>query len=545
MPTHQLTTELEVSGMTCGNCARHVTEAIQSVPGVHSATVSLDSRSASVRWAADGSHDAVAVIEAIEKEGYRAKVVEAREHRPDEHALAGWHINLVIAVLGTVPLVIGEWVFGLGMMRWFNWFSFALAGIVQVFAGAQFYRGAWNQLKVRSANMDTLVALGSTTAFAYSVWALFTGYSGHLYFMEAAAIITLISVGHWIESRVTVRASDALRKLLNLAPQTARRLSFPGSSQCENSQKSVAHIELGNRHTNSGAGISPVSSYSHGRDARATTQIREEAPFSGECASQQALASATEQEVPVTDLNVGDLIALRPGDAVPTDGKVVDGISAVDESMLTGESAPVDKIVDSQLYAGTANLNGRLIMRVTATGEETALAHIIASVQRAQNSRANIQRIGDRVSGVFVPVIVSIAIAAGLWWGLAPESISRVHGWLAQFLWHAQPPLGIAAGFIIAAAVLIIACPCAMGLATPAAIMAGSNAAASRGILVRDGVALEKAGKITAVIFDKTGTLTEGRPKVVARLMFSIAPELERIGIENLARPWRPYQVIR
>src|SRR6185437_15863931 len=188
---------------------------------------------------ADGSRNPAAVVEAIEKEGYGAKVVEAHDHDAAHHALAGWEINLVIAVLGTVPLMIGEWVFGLGMtgdvlyadnMAWFRWFSFALATIVQIFAGAQFYRGAWSQLKIGSSNMDTLVALGSTTAYGFSVWALFSGYKTHLYFMEAASIITLISVGHWIESRVTVRASDALKKLLNLAPQTARRLSGTGVS---------------------------------------------------------------------------------------------------------------------------------------------------------------------------------------------------------------------------------------------------------------------------------------------------------------------------
>jgi Cu+-exporting ATPase len=465
---NNLATELSVTGMTCGNCARHVTEAIQSVPGVRSATVSLDSRSASVRWTPGGEHDVVALLQAIEKEGYRAKVIEAHEHEHGEHELAGWQMNLVIAVLGTAPLMVGEWVFNLGMMPWFHWFSFVLASIVQVFAGGQFYRGAWNQLKIRSSNMDTLVALGSTTAFAYSVWALFSGYGGHLYFMEAASIITLVSVGHWIESRVSVRASDALRKLLNLAPETARRL---------------------------------VS-----RSSR-----REEAPIF----DQSFTSAPTEEVVPVAELQIGDLVALRPGDRVPTDGKVVEGNSAVDEAMLTGESAPVDKASGSELYAGTVNLNGRLVLRVTATGEETALAHIIASVQRAQTSRANIQRLGDRVSGVFVPVVVSIAIAAGLWWGLAPESATRVHDWLGQFLWHAHP-VGAAAGFIIAASVLIIACPCAMGLATPAAIMAGSNAAARRGILVRDGVALEKAGRITAVVFDKTGTLTFGKPEVAA-----------------------------
>ncbi len=194
-------------------------------------------------------------------------------------------------------------------------------------------------------------------------------------------------------------------------------------------------------------------------------------------------------------MKIGDRVALRPGDRVPVDGVVVDGESAVDEAMLTGESVPADKKTGGELFAGTVNLNGRLVMRVTATGEETALAHVIAAVQRAQTSRADIQRLGDRVSSVFVPVIVAIAITAGIIWAI-----------------HSGPEKA----FIIAAGVLIVACPCAMGLATPAAIMAGANAAARRGILIRDGVALEKAGKITAVIFDKTGTLTMGKPEVAA-----------------------------
>ncbi|NMD36867.1 MAG: heavy metal translocating P-type ATPase, partial [Planctomycetes bacterium] len=176
----------------------------------------------------------------------------------------------------------------------------------------------------------------------------------------------------------------------------------------------------------------------------------------------------------------------------------------------TGEAAPVDKAAGSKLYAGTVNLNGRLVVRVTATGEATALAHIIAAVQRAQTSRADIQRLADRVSNVFVPVVVAVAVGAGLWWGLAPESARATQAWLGQWLWPAQATAGVAAAFIVAAAVLIIACPCAMGLATPAAIMAGANAAAQRGILIRDGVALEKAGNVTAIVLDKTGTLTTG-----------------------------------
>jgi Cu+-exporting ATPase len=465
--------------MTCSNCARHVTEAIQSVPGVRNANVSLESRSASIRWAEGAQKNNSAVIEAIKKAGYNAKPAEVHAHDHAEKKSGGWQITLWIGVLGTVPLMIGEWGFHLGGVNWFRWFSFALATVVQIFAGAQFYRGAWNQLKIRSSNMDTLVALGSTTAFVFSAWVLFTGQNGHLYFMEAAAIITLISAGHWIEARVSARASSALRALLNLAPQTARRIQKSETG----SQKPEKPFDL------------------------------KTAEFSKPATGNQQ--SAIEEEIPVAQLKIGDLIALRPGDRVPTDGEVVEGESAVDEAMLTGESVPVDKSAGKKVFAGTVNVNGRLVARVTETGDETALAHIIAAVQRAQNSRAEIQRIGDRVSNVFVPVVVGIALLAALFWGFAPGAAHALHHSLAGiFPWHTpafESP--IAAAFIIAAAVLIIACPCAMGLATPAAIMAGANAAARRGILIRDGVALEKAGTITAVLFDKTGTITTGKPE--------------------------------
>ena len=205
--------------------------------------------------------------------------------------------------------------------------------------------------------------------------------------------------------------------------------------------------------------------------------------------------------------------------------------------MLTGESLPVEKIPGANVFAGTANINGRLTVRVTATGDSTALAHIIAAVERAQNSRADIQRIGDRVSSVFVPVVVMIALLAGLAWTFEQELMLKIFSSLDPQLWPTHPPTGPGAGFIIAAAVLIVACPCAMGLATPAAIMAAANAAARRGILIRDGVALEKAGKITAIVFDKTGTLTEGCPKVVASRWFQIElpDDLRGFKIEELA----------
>ena len=441
-------TELAVSGMSCHNCVRHVTQALQGVAGVRAVSVSLEAGRASVRWIDEAEPDIGALVQAVAAEGFTAKPAGPADL---EEMISGWGLNLAVGLPVTALLMLGEWALNLGMVPWFRWAAFGLAGVVQVVAGARFYRGAWSQLKAGNSNMDTLVALGSTTAFAYSVWALLSGQTGHLYFMEAAAIISLISLGHWVESRVSARASSALRQLLDLAPAIARRQQADGK----------------------------------------------------------------ETEVRVADLHPEDRVVLRPGDRVPTDGTVIEGCSVTSESMLTGESAPVDKAVGSQLYAGTVNLNGRLVMRVTATGDATALAHIIAAVARAQNSRAGIQRLGDRVSSVFVPLVVTVALAAGLWWGLAPGSAAAAHAWLARFLWVVSPPAGLAAGFIIAAGVLIIACPCAMGLATPAAIMAGSNAAAQRGILIRDGVALEKAGEVTAVVFDKTGTLTAGKPGVV------------------------------
>ena len=501
------TTELLVDGMTCNNCARHVTEAIQGTPGVRSAWVSLEKKSASVRWNPEAPENIPAVIAAIQRAGYEAKAIQTGAAGRSNSPHHDWQITLWLGLAVTGVLMIGEWVFSLAMTPWFQWLAFALAGVVQIFCGAQFYRGAWRQLKVGSSNMDTLVALGSTTAFGFSCWVLFSGAGGHVYFMEAAAIISLISAGHWLEARVSEKAGGALKSLLNLAPQTARRIQN-SKFKIQNSEDRPVNLKM----------------LSFSQSAIPNPQ------------------SAIETEVPVSELKAGDRIALRPGDRVPVDGVVVEGDSAVDEAMLTGESVPVDKKSGSELFAGTVNLNGRLVMRVAATGDATALAHIIAAVQRAQTSRADIQRLGDRISNVFVPVVVTIAIAAGLWWGLSPESARQVHDWLAQFLWQAHLPMGAATAFIVAAAVLIVACPCAMGLATPAAIMASANTAARRGILIRDGVALEKAGNVTAVIFDKTGTLTMGKPLVAAMAVLPPHPNPLR-GVEGTATitPRKPF----
>ncbi len=444
--------------MTCANCARHVAEAIQSVPGVRSAVVSLENARATVHWSPGATENIPAILQAVQNAGYQAAELSPGGHSPAPGRLPiKWHWPLVLGLVVTTLLMAGEWGLGLMMTPWFRWLSLVLAGAVQIFSGAPFYRGAWRQLKTGRSNMDTLVALGSTTAFGYSAWALFSGAGGHLYFMEAAAIITLISLGHFLEARMSEKAGDALRALLTLAPPTARKIQRPSPGN-------------------------PKPDF----DWRTASLSPSEIPHPN---------SEREIEVPVSELKIGDEIVLRPGDRVPVDGIVVEGASAVDESSLTGESHPVDKAAGAELFAGTVNLNGRLVMRVTAIGEATALAHIIAAVQRAQSSRAAIQRLGDRVSSVFVPVVVGLALVAGIFWGI-----------------HS----GAERAFVIAAAVLIVACPCAMGLATPAAIMAAANAAARRGILIRDGIALEKAGDISAIVFDKTGTLTLGRPELAA-----------------------------
>jgi Cu+-exporting ATPase len=487
-------TELSIDGMTCNNCARQVTDAIQCIAGVQSASVFLAANRATVRWNSGAAQNVPAVLAGISRAGYGAKEIQPGADSASGTGSGHWQWTLVAGIAATALLMMGEWFFGLATRAWFQWFAFGLAGAVQIVCGAPFYRGAWNQLKVGSSNMDTLVALGSTTAFGYSTWALFSGVGGHLYFMEASAIISLISLGHWLEARVSDQASVVLRSLLNLAPPTARKIQRPASS------------------------------------------VRQENGQLLNLRSLSFLPPEKEIEVPVAELEIGDRIVLLPGDRVPVDGVIVDGDSSVDESMLTGESLPINKKNGGDLFAGTMNLNGRLVMQVKATGETTALAQVIAAVQRAQTSRANIQRLSDRLSSVFVPVVVVIAMAAGFWWGLAPQSAVACHNALANVLWHSHVPSHSAAGFIIAAAVLIVACPCAMGLATPAAIMAGTNAAARRGILIRDGVALEKAGKITAVVFDKTGTLTDGRPEMAAVKEFVIDQAAARTLAASLAR---------
>ena len=460
--------------MTCQGCVRHATEALQGVAGVDSAQVRLDQASATVRVMPDAIVGTADLIAAVEAAGFEAAEIESLPDGASKSGVSwsGWKLNVLLGVPATMFFMMAEWGFGVGMDGWFHWAGFAVALPVQILCGGRFYRGAWNQLKRGQSNMDTLVSLGSTTAFVYSAWGLFAGWEGHLYFMESVGIITFVSIGHWMEAITSSKAAGAMEALLNLAPERATRIGENGA----------------------------------------------------------------EEHVPVSDLKRGDRVVLKPGDRIPVDGEVVEGVALVDESMLTGESMPGVKKDGSRLYGGTVNQDGRLVMGVTETGDSTALAQIVAVVQRAQTSRANIQKLGDKVSSVFVPIVIVVALLTAAVWLFFPEQARQMSVWLSEFLWSVSPPeLAPTAAVIHAAAVLIVACPCAMGLATPIAIMAGTNAAARRGILIRDGEALEKSGTIDAVLFDKTGTLTEGSLNIVGRLDLRPDADPEDTEIDNLA----------
>lgn len=446
---------LSISGMTCQNCARHATEALQNVSGVQRVRLHLEPGSADVIWETGAEAKAGLLLEALDNVGFKGAVVETDGASTlsvsSTSFWSGWGLNLAIGLPAFVLMMVGDWGLGMGTNAMYRHFSLVVATAVLSISGSRFFKGAWQQLKRGQSNMDTLVSLGASAAYLFSLWGWWTGQLAHLYFMETVGILTLISLGHWMESRASIKATSALQSLIQLAPQRARQKM---------------------------------------RDGRM-------------------------QEVDVSSLRLGDLVEIRPGDQVPTDGVVTEGHSSVNESMLTGESMPVDKTNGDMVYAATLNGQGNMLVRVTGVGDETALARIIQVVERAQSSRASIQRLGDQVSSVFVPIVISLAFATLLGWLFWPGFMQTVAETFQAYLWspHVFPSV-LAAAVVHAVAVLIVACPCAMGLATPAAIMAGTNAAAARGILIRDGGALEKSGTITTLAFDKTGTLTEGEPGV-------------------------------
>lgn len=461
---------LTIGGMTCAACVQHVEHALRTAPGVTAVSVNLATERAAVSYIA-GQSDLAELRRAVEEYGYRVEgIAGAEQDAAAELArlsrtaeIRYYRYRCIFGVTAGLLLLLGSfhalpWAAWLKGWDYYPWLLWALATPVQFWAGWPFYRSGLTALRHGAANMHTLVALGSSVAYGYSavVTVLGTfapsvlessGVGGGLYFDTAALIIGLILLGRYLEARARGRASEAIRRLLSLQPDTAR-----------------------------------------------------------------VLREGKEVEIPAAEVEVDDLVAVRPGEKIPVDGEVVEGWSAVDEAMLTGESMPVDKTPGQPVYAATLNRTGFFRLRATRVGRDTALAQIIRLVEEAQGSKAPIQRMADRVAAVFVPAVSGVAVAAALFWlflGPAPQLTYAV---------------------LTLVAVLIIACPCALGLATPTAIIVGAGKGAERGILIRNAPALETAQRVDTVVMDKTGTLTEGKPVVTDIIAAADFPNRDRGG---------------
>lgn len=446
-----------VEGMTCSGCAAAVRRALESGDGVTAASVDFASGRAVVRGR---DLDPVQLAARIDSAGFaaRAEVVDetpqetrGRLEREDARRRSAWSRRAAIAIACWIPMESLHWAgHAMGHPAWLDP-TLAVAGTaVLAIVGGGFYRSAFEAAKRGTSNMDTLISIGATAAWAFSVLVVLGPGAGWLegqptYFAEMAALLGLISLGHWLEARAASSAGSAIRELLDLQPDVALRRREDGSFE----------------------------------------------------------------EVPSAAIIPGDVVQVRPGARVSVDGVVIEGSSSLDESILTGESLPVDRTVGDRVVAGSINSTGALTVEASVEGRGTTLARIARLVQESRASRADIQRLADRISAVFVPIVVSIAALTLLGWWLAGDP---------------------ARGAISMVTVLIIACPCALGLATPMAVVVATGHAARRGILVRDAASLERAGRAERIVFDKTGTLTIGRPKVVA-----IEP-VSGVGVAELLR---------
>ena len=434
-------TELDVFGMTCAACSARIEKVLNKQEGVKQATVNLTTETASIEFN-PGLVDTKALIEKIKNVGYDAKpkAESADKQTHKEKEIKMMKTKLIISAVLSAPLLVTMLVhlFNMTIPHIFMnpWFQFVLATPVQFIIGWQFYVGAYKNLKNGGANMDVLVALGTSAAYFYSLYeALKTignpAYMPHLYFETSAVLITLILFGKYLEVRAKSQTTNALSSLLNLQAKEAR-----------------------------------------------------------------VMRDNEEMMIPVEEVIVGDRLVVKPGEKIPVDGIVVKGRTSVDESMITGESIPIEKDVDATVIGSTINKNGSIEMEATKVGKDTALASIVKIVEDAQGSKAPIQRLADVISGYFVPIVVVIAILTFTAWIVLVEP--------GQF----EPAL------VAAIAVLVIACPCALGLATPTSIMVGTGKAAESGILFKGGEHLERTHQLEAIVLDKTGTITKGKPEV-------------------------------
>ncbi|MDQ3440666.1 MAG: heavy metal translocating P-type ATPase, partial [Planctomycetota bacterium] len=460
--------------MTCASCVVHVEKAASRVGGVESVQVNLASGRAHVRFDA-GQTSPDQIARAVTDAGYPSHAHDVSAPAPSahdhaHHHSANWFRRAMIGLALWFPVEATHWILTLASrghahhgdarVDWMTWLALITSTIAIVYIGSAFYRSAWKALRRGTTNMDVLIAMGATVAYGYSFVALAGYLAGwwrtlpDLYFMESAGLLALISLGHWLEDRARSAAGSAIRELMNLAPATALRLV--GATL-----------------------VSPSADRKEGETSLAPTE-----------------------EVPVADLRVNDLVLIRPGDRVPIDGVVTDGRSSVDESMISGEPLPVTRTIGDAVIGGTLNVDGRLTVRVAKIGSETALAQIVQLVERAQSSKPPVQRLADKISAVFVPAVLGVALLTGIGW----FAYGAANDWEAARTW------GMIAKAVCS--VLIIACPCALGLAVPAALMVSTGHGARHGILVRDIDALQHAETIDTVVLDKTGTITRGKPVV-------------------------------
>jgi Cu+-exporting ATPase len=439
--------ELPIGGMTCAACARTVERQLGSTDGVEKASVNFATHTALVRFDA-GRTGVEKLVTAVEDVGYEVPV-EPQEIAQKAEALA-LRKRFLVGIVFALP------VFILGMLERAPLVQFVLSLPVLLYSGLPFYRDAWSAVRHRSANMNTLIAMGTGAAFLYSCWVVATG-GRDVYFEAAAVIIVLVLLGRMLENRATGTASAAVRRLLDLQPATAR-----------------------------------------------------------------VMREGTEQEIPLADVRARDVVVVRPGERIAVDGVVREGASEIDESMLTGESLPVSKVVGATVHAGTVNGTGAFRFEATRVGKATALAQIVDLVKKAQGSKAPVARLADLVSGYFTyGVIVAALITFGVWLVFAPVGKALEN----------------------AVAVLIVACPCAMGLATPTAIMVGTGRGAQKGILIKGGEVLERAAKVDTVVLDKTGTITTGKPRVTRIVASEGFGEEEVLRVAAAVERWSEHPV--
>jgi len=431
--------------MTCAACSARVEKALNKVSGVQRANVNLALNRGTIEFN-EGEVTVEELIKIIERTGYKAS--QHTEDKGDKEKIARekeiktLKILFIISTILSLPLLSAMFfhMAGIHTILGNGYVQLALATPVQFIVGYRFYRGAYHALRGGGANMDVLVAMGTSAAFFFSLYNTIVGIKDY-YYEASAIIITLIVLGKLLEAIAKGRTSEAMKKLMGLQAKTAR-----------------------------------------------------------------VVRDGEEKDIPMEEVIVGDIIVVRPGEKVPVDGTVVDGNSSVDESMLTGESIPVDKKAGDGVIGATINKNGVFKFEATKVGKDTALAQIIKLVEDAQGSKAPVQRLADKISGIFVPAVVTIAVVTFVLWYFIGGDFTH--------------------GLISAVAVLVIACPCALGLATPTAIMVGTGKGAEHGILIKGGEHLEKTHQLNAIVFDKTGTITKGQPEVTNIIVFNSDEDL-------------------